>query len=56
MGAKKRMCGTSPSKVYPKGDRTADFLLDDGSVDSDSEPPELGLELLGGQEDDPGHP
>jgi hypothetical protein len=54
-GAKKRGGSTSPSKVYAKRERTADFLLDQGSVELDAEISEVGLELLGRLEDDSGH-
>ena len=48
--------GTSPSKVYAKRERTADFLLGEGSVEADPKTSEIGLELFGRLEDDPGHP
>ena len=47
---------TSPSKVYAKRERTADFLLGEGSVEADPKTSEIGLELFGRLEDDPGHP
>jgi len=47
---------TSPSKVYAKRGRTADFLLGEGSVEADPKTSEIGLELFGRLEDDPGHP
>jgi hypothetical protein len=49
-------CGTSPSKVYAKRERIADFLRGEGSVESDPKIAEVGLELFGRLEDDPGHP
>src|SRR5713226_6599525 len=49
-------CGTSPSKVYAKRERIADFLRGEGSVESDPKISEIGLELFGRLEDDPGHP
>ena len=51
-----KTCGTSPSKVYAKRERTADFLLGEGSVEADPKTSEIGLELFGRLEDDPGHP
>jgi len=54
--AKKRRCSTSPSKVYPKGQVTADFLLCAGSINLDPEASEVGLELFGRFEDNSGHP
>ncbi len=48
--------GTSPSKVYAKRERIADFLRGEGSVESDPKIAEVGLELFGRLEDDPGHP
>jgi hypothetical protein len=46
---------TSPSKVYAKRERTADFLLGEGSVKADPKISEVGLELFRRLEDDPGH-
>ena len=56
MRAEKGGGSTSPSKVYAKRERTADFLLGEGSVEADAEISEVGLELFGRLEDDPGHP
>jgi hypothetical protein len=42
----KQLCSTSPSKVYPKSELIADFLLDERSVESDPQLPKVGLELL----------
>ena len=52
----KQRGSTSPSKVYSKRTPTADFLLEEVSIKSDSESPEVGLELLGRPEDNPCHP
>ena len=52
----KQRGSTSPSKVYANRERTADFLLEEESIKSDSESPEVGLELLGRPEDNPCHP
>jgi hypothetical protein len=54
--AEKGGSSTSPSKVYAKRERTADFLLGEGSVEADPKTSEIGLELFGRLEDDPGHP
>jgi len=43
---------TSPSKVYAKRERTADFLLGEGSVERMPRS-RIGLELFGRLEDDP---
>jgi len=48
--------GTSPSKVYVKRERKADFLLGEPSIEFDSNGSEVGLELLRRPKDDPGHP
>src|SRR5260370_3587789 len=48
--------GTSPGKVYAKRERIADFLRGEGSIESDPKIAEVGLELFGRLEDDPGHP
>src|SRR5713226_1371483 len=47
--------GTSPSKVYAKSEPTAEFLLDERSVEVDTEISEIGLELFGRVEGDGGH-
>jgi len=52
----KQRGSTSPSKVYANSERTADFLLEGESIKSDSDSAEVGLELLGRPEDNPGHP
>ena len=51
----KQRGSTSPSKVYAKSERTADFLLKEASVKSDSEGSEIGLQLLGRLEDNSCH-
>ena len=51
-----KTCGTSPSKVYAKRRRTADFLLGVVSVQLNSELSEIGLELFGRLKDDSRHP
>src|ERR1700687_1081627 len=51
-----KTCGTSPSKVYAKRERTADFLLGVGSVQLNSKLSEIGLELFGRLKDDSRHP
>ena len=56
MGTEKQGRSTSPSKVYAKRERTADFLLEEESIKSDSESSEVGLELLRRLEDDSCHP
>ena len=48
--------GTSPSKVYVKRERKADFLLGEPLIEFDSKGSEVGLELLGRPKDDPSHP
>ena len=53
---RKQRGSTSPSKVYAKRERTADFLLKEASVKSDSEASEIGLQLLGRLEDNSCHP
>ncbi len=55
VGARKQRCSTSPSKVYLKSEPNADFLRDERSVELDSKILEIGLELLGRLEDNPGH-
>src|SRR5260370_30801311 len=52
----KQRGSTSPSKVYAKREGTADFLLKEASVKSDSERSEIGLQLLGRLEDNSYHP
>jgi len=47
---------TSPSKVYAKRGRTADFLLGEGSVEADPRLRRLDWSCSGRLEDDPGHP
>ncbi len=56
MGTKKRGGSTRPSKVYAKRERTADFLLDEGSVESNPKASEVGLKLFGRLENDASHP
>ena len=51
-----KTCGTSPSKVYAKTERTADFLLGVVSVQLNSKLSEIGLELFGRLKDDSRHP
>src|SRR6266481_2802220 len=51
-----KTCGTSPSKVYAKRGRTADFLLGVVSLQLNSELSEIGLELFGRLKDDSRHP
>src|SRR5882762_3688728 len=46
---------TSPSKVYAKRERTADFLLGEESVRLDPEASKVRSELLGRLEYDAGH-
>src|SRR6266851_5176228 len=55
VGMEKSGGSTSPSKVYAKRERTADFLLGERSVELDPQISEIGLELLRRLEDDPGH-
>src|SRR5258708_6644381 len=52
----KQRGSTSPSKVYAKRERTADFLLKEASVKSDSEASEIGMQLLGRLKDNSCHP
>src|SRR5258706_10357580 len=52
---KKGRGSTSPSKVYAKRERTADFLLGTELVELDSESSQVVLELFGRLEYDPGH-
>src|SRR5260370_38959774 len=52
----KQRGSTSPSKVYANRERTADFLLEEASIKSDSKSPEVGLELLGRLEENSRHP
>src|SRR5713226_2348040 len=52
----KQRGSTSPSKVYAKRERTADFLLKEASIKPDSESTEIGLQLLGRLEDNSCHP
>src|SRR5260370_38816051 len=47
---------TSPSKGYANREQTADFLLEEASIKSDSKSPEVGLELPGRLEDNSRHP
>src|ERR1700674_699374 len=51
-----KTCSTSPSKVYAKTERTADFLLGVVSVQLNSKLSEIGLELFGRLKDDSRHP
>ena len=51
-----KTCGTSPSKVYAKRERTADFLLGVVLVQLNSKLSEIGLELFGRLKDDSRHP
>src|SRR5258708_19772505 len=52
----KQRGSSSTSKVYAKRERTADFLLKEASVKSDSEASEIGMQLLGRLKDNSCHP
>ena len=52
---KKGWASTSPSKVYAKRERTADFLLGAGLRKLDSQRSQVALELFRGLEDDASH-
>ena len=52
---RKQRGSTSPSKVYAKRERTADFLLGEESVTLDPEASKVRSELLGRLEYDAGH-
>ena len=56
VGGKEVGCGTSPSKVYAKRERTADFLLAEALLCGDPYFVEVGPQLFRGLEYDAGHP